>query len=186
MKTFSRIIFLFLLVILFSCQAKSSQNPKDYSDSLLVLPGATNILYAKANQCDQVTYNLSIDYPAPSVTDQLLKTLSDKGWSPLKEDYLNPGLPTSFVRGWSSYEDMTKKPTSIVYSWKTDWQNAKGDVLVYAMKYSYPANSKPDKSNLGVAVIFVEAKIAQEMKRASLEILSKSNKKQGDEKQNRN
>ena len=133
MIKYSRLIFLLLMVaVSFGC--KSSQNPKDYSDSLVVLPGARNINYGKVNKTDQIWYTIKVDYPATAVISTLLKQLSDKGWSPLKEDYLNPGLPTSIVRGWTQFEDGTKQPNDIVHSWSSDWQNTKGDVLMYILK----------------------------------------------------
>jgi hypothetical protein len=167
-----------LAVIISGCQTKASQDPKNYSGSLIVLPGALNINYAKVNNTDQVTYNLKVAYPAPEVISQLLKKTSDMGWSPLKEDFLNPGLPTSIVRGWSDYEDASRKPNTKVHSWQTDWQNKNGDVLIYGLKYRYPLNSQPDMSSMNVVAIYIPVKLAETMKKASLEMLDKYNKPQ--------
>ena len=170
--------FAFLAVIISSCQMTSNQDPKNYSGSLIVLSGATNINYAKVNDTDQVTYNLKAAFPAPEVIDQLLKKTSDMGWTPLKEDFMNPGLPTSIVRGWSDYEDASKKPNTKVHSWQTDWQNKNGDVLIFGLKYRYPLNSQPDMSSMNVVAIYIPAKLAETMKKASLEMLNKYNKPQ--------
>ena len=167
-----------LAVLVSGCQTKANQDPKNYSESLIVLSGATNINYAKVNNTDQVTYNLRAAYPAPEVTDQLLKKTNDMGWTPLKEDFMNPGLPTSIVRGWSDYEDASRKPNTKVYSWQTDWQNKNGDVLIYGLKYRYPLNSQPDMLSLNVVAIYIPAKLAETMKKASLEMLHKYNKPQ--------
>ena len=49
MKNHFRLIFLLLIVVV-SLGCKSSQNPKNYSDSLIVLPGALNISYDKISE----------------------------------------------------------------------------------------------------------------------------------------
>lgn len=168
-------IALLLVVIIYGCQTKSSQDPKKYSESLIILSGATNIDYAKVNKTDQVTFNLKADYPAAGIIDQLLKGTSDMGWTPLKEDFLNPGLPTSIVRGWSYYEDASRKPYTKVHSWQTDWQNKNGDVLIYRLRYRYPLNSQPEMSSMSVIAIYIPAPLAETMK-VSLETLNKNNK----------
>ncbi len=167
-----------LAILISSCQTKANQDPKNYSESLIVLAGATNISYAKVDNTDQVTYNLKAAYPAPEFIDQLLKKTNDMGWTPLKEDFLNPGLPTSIVRGWSDYEDASRKPNTKVHSWQTDWQNKNGDVLIYGLKYRYPLNSQPDMSSMNVFAIYIPAKLAETMKKASVEMLNKYNKPQ--------
>lgn len=178
MRSNFKIALLLIMIIVASCQSKPSQNPKDYSDSLLVLNNATNIFYAKVNQTDQVSYNLKADYPATEVINTILKNAEGKGWIPLKEDFLNPELPTSFVRGWSDYEDVSRKPNTKVHSWQTDWQNKNNDVLIIGLKYCYPLNSQPDMSSMTVNVIYIPAKLADTMKKASLEMLNKYNKPQ--------
>jgi hypothetical protein len=63
MKSHSQYLSIPILILFVGCQNKSSQNPREYSDALIVYPGATNIYYAKVNQSeasqtDQVTYML--------------------------------------------------------------------------------------------------------------------------------
>ncbi len=182
MKTFSRLIFLFLPVILFSCQAKSSQNPKDYSESLIVLPGASSISYEKVKNTDQVWYTLKVEYPAAEVINDLQKKINDKGWSSLKEDYLNPGIPTSAMRGWTKFDDVSKQPNTVVHSWNSDWQNKRGDILRYHLNYRYPINTQPDMTSLTVVAIYVPADVAKAIRQASLDMLKKYNKQNSGEK----
>jgi hypothetical protein len=172
------LLLLILLLAAVSLGCKSSQNPKDYSDSLVVISGAKNVNYGKVNKTDQVWFTLNVDYPADAVISALSKQLSDKGWSPLTESYLNPGIPTSFVRGWTQFEDGTKQPNEIVHTWSTDWQNKKGDILKYMLSYRYPNNAQVDMTSMSVVAIYVPADIAQALKKASLEMLNKYNKPQ--------
>jgi hypothetical protein len=183
MINYLRLVFVLLIaVVLLDCQTKSSQNPKDHSDSLIVLPGASNISYAKVNNAEQVWYTFKVEYPSSGAITGLQKKIDDKGWVTLKEDYLNPGLPTSAVRGWSKFEDVSKKPNNVVHSWNTDWQNKKGDVLRYHLNYRFPINGQPDMSSLTVVGIYVPAELAQAMRKASLDALKKYNRQNSDEK----
>jgi hypothetical protein len=177
MKKHSRLVFLLLAIVVFiGCQTKSSQNPKDYSDSLIVLPGASNISYGKVNNTDQVWYTLKVEHPASDVINGLQKKIDDQGWMALKEDYLNPGMPTSAVRGWSKFDDVSKQPHTVVHSWNSDWQNKKGDVLRYHLNYRHPINEQPDMSSLTVVAIYVPADVALAIRQASLDMLKKYNK----------
>jgi hypothetical protein len=166
-----------LLVVLFGCHTKSSQNPKDYSDSLLVLSGASDISYAKVGNTDQVMYTVKVEYPALNIINELQSKTDGKGWSPLKEDFMNPGIPTSIVRGWTKFEDASKQPITEVHAWVTDWQNKKGDILQYHLTYRYPIKSQPDMSSLKVVAIYFPADTAAALKKASFEMLQQYNKK---------
>ncbi len=174
----SRLIFLLLLVIFFGCQTKPSQNPKNYSDSLIILSGASNISYAKIDSTDQVMYTIKAEYPASTVINELQSKINGNGWSPLKEDFMNPGIPTSIVRGWTKFEDASKQPNTEVHAWVTDWQNKKGDILQYHLTYRYPIKSQPDMSSLKVVAIYIPADTAAALKQASIEMLNKYNKPQ--------
>lgn len=178
----SAISFLLIAFVCSGCKTQSSQNPKDYSDSLVVLSGAININYGKVNRTDQVWYNLKADYPATAVINQLLKTIEDKGWSPLKEDFMNPGMITSFVSGWSKYEDLSKQPNTIAHTWNSDWQNKNGDILKYVLGYRYPIKAQPDMSSLSVVAIYIPADLAKAMKQASLEMYKKYNQQNNEKK----
>ncbi len=167
-----------LLVVLYGCHAKSSQNPKGYSDSLIVLSGASNISYAKIGNTDQVMYTVKVEYPALDFINELRSKIDGKGWSPLKEDFMNPGIPTSIERGWTEFEDASKQPNTEVHAWVSDWQNKKGDVLQYHLTYRYPIKSQPDMSSLKVVGIYFPSDTAAALKKASIEMLNKYNKPQ--------
>lgn len=171
MKGYSQYIFILTVILFVGCQNKSSQNPKDYSDSLIIYPDATNVFHAKVNQTEQVTYNLKVSYPASEVINVISKNIEGNGWVPLKESFLNLGIPTSFVRGWTIFEDGAKQPNVVVHSWHSDWKNKNEDIPEYILSYSYPVNTQPDLSSLSVVAIFIPSDTATAMEKASLEIL---------------
>ena len=131
----------------------------------------------RLNKTDQVWYVLKVDYPATEVINQLLKKLEDKGWTPLKEDFMNPGMQTSFASGWSKYEDLSKQPNMIAHSWNSDWQNKNGDILKYVLGYRYPIKAQSDMSSLSVVAIYIPVNVAQAMKQSSLDMYRKYNQK---------
>ena len=154
------LIFIFV-ILLFGC-SKSSQSPSEYSDSLIILDGASNVRYEKLNGSDQVYYKIHAEYPAKGNIAELNRRLEVKGWKPLKTDWLNPEIPTSHVRGWTDFVDGTTKPNQKVYSWNSDWTNSKEDMLIFVLRYSHPVKETPSRNELNVIGIFMPEKLAKQ------------------------
>lgn len=173
--TFLQAIF-FAAVLTLGCQSRSSQEPKDYPDALLVLPGASKVAYEKVNRTDQVSYKLKTDYPAAGTVDAILQHAGAKGWTPLKESYLNPGTPTSLARGWVTHESALQQPDGVVHSWKMEWQNRDKDILAYILTFRNSRDAKPELSSLSIVAVYVPAAVAGTMHQASLEVLRKQRK----------
>ena len=154
------LIFIFV-ILLFGC-SKSSQSPSEYSDSLIILDGASNVRYEKLNGSDQVYYKIHAEYPAKGNIAELNRRLEVKGWKPLKTDWLNPEIPTSHVRGWTDFVDGTTKPNQKVYSWNSDWTNSNEDMLIFVLRYSHPVQETPNRNELNVIGIFMPEKLAKQ------------------------
>jgi hypothetical protein len=85
----------------------------------------------------------------------------------LKEDWLNPGLPSSHVRGWTYYEDETKKPATSVRAWGAEWENGAHDILTYLLEYRCLENacsSTLDLRDMRVVAIYIPADLAERTK----------------------
>ena len=120
-------------------------------EELIPLKGAENVRYDKgAYRSLHVGYGFIEKYPARDVLSQIAGRLKKLGWEPLKEDWLNPGVPSSHVRGWTEYVDGTVKPERQVHAWKAQWKNRAGDVVAYSFRYSYPQDGKADLQSLWV------------------------------------
>ena len=155
-KKIKRISIAFcILILILSCSEQSSQSASDYSDSLIILTGASNVQYYKSYGQDQISYKILKQYPAQDTITALNTRLEAKGWKPLKIDWLNPDIPTSHVRGWGSYIDGTTNPELKVHTWKSDWKNENEDILTYALSYSYPSNGKPNMVELKVIGLYI-------------------------------
>jgi hypothetical protein len=109
-----------ILVLTLSCREQNRQSASNYSDSLIVLKGASNVHYHKVYGQDQISYKIFNKHPAKDTISELNTRLESKGWKPLKENWLNPGVPTSHIRGWGSYIDGTTNPELKVHSWHSD------------------------------------------------------------------
>lgn len=161
-----RLLFLFILLILSLSEMSGAndQDPAAYSDALVVASGAEDVRYMKYEGTDQISYRLQVDYPAHNVIETISQSLKDKGWEPLKEDFLNPGLPSSHVRGWTNFTDATRSPERRVHQWLAQWENDQQDIVCYGLRYEYPQDETPNLKSLHVHGIFVPAPLAKEMR----------------------
>jgi hypothetical protein len=161
-----------LLSLLVGC--KNSQ-PKIYNHSkaFIILKNAEETFYdLRDGGSIQLSYKLKEDYPASSVLKEISTQLSAAGWQPLKEDFLNPGQPSSHVKGWSNFEDASRSPTKIRYSWMGSWEDKYGNIVTYILIYEFPKNKKKNLSDLQIHEIYEPASlvalIKQELKKQKL------------------
>lgn len=136
-------------------------------DALEVVPGASSVAFKKLGPLWQVYYDVKAPYPAEAVLEQLRHQLTQRGWRPLKEDFLNPGLPSSHVTGWQSFGDGTTKPATLVQQWLAQWDDANGDVLVYAFQYRYNRQGSPDLDTVHVFGSYSSRAVADEQRKAA-------------------
>jgi hypothetical protein len=144
---FLALSFLMLAVPKWGCAQTDDVTAKD---ALILVHGASRVVYKKLGPLSQVYYEVNTPYPAQGVLDELRDQLAKRGWRPLKEDFLNPGLPSSHVTGWQSFGDRTTTPRTFVKQWLADWENGKGDVVVYGLRYRYKDEMNQDSNTLRV------------------------------------
>ena len=169
-------LFSFIALLCISgCGGAEQKRPVNYPDALILLPNATDVKYYELGGSLQITYKIKADYPAASVIEGISNKLKQDNWHILKEDFLNPGSPSSHVSGWSSYENATKSPTQIDHLWKADWENKSGDIVTYAFLYQYGKKENKDLNNLTVYGIFISAPLAKQSRAEIAELMKKSN-----------
>lgn len=147
-----------LCIFLFVC---SPGTEKDLPKSLLIYKGATNVSTYKEGSIHQLSYKLSVKYPADEVIAFVREVLKREGWHALEDDYLNPGLTSSHVTGWNSHQDGTGKVTLKVHQWLAQWKNNAGDVVWYVFRYTYPLQADPDMDTLDVFASYFPSDIAR-------------------------
>lgn len=142
------------LVFAFGLSACRRGNTARHTDALIVCPGAEGVNWEQFQDTHQLAYQVKVGYPADSMIACISKKLSENGWQPLKEDFWNPGLPSSQVRGWTHFTDVTVHPEAAVDAWVAQWQNQAGDVAWYYLQYRYPPQ---DRYTLFVNAGFIPA-----------------------------
>lgn len=148
------------------CQQSPNGDGKIQS-FFVVVPGATGIKQSIFQGKDQIIYHVQSEYPADDVLSTISIRLKKLGWEPLAEDWLNPGLPSSRVRGWVYFEDATTKPATSVRAWGEDWENSTHDILSYMLDYTCPDNrcsSTLNLRDLRVVAIRIPADLAKRIK----------------------
>jgi hypothetical protein len=129
--------------------------------SLLVYPKAEQVRYDDKDGAWWVYYSVQAEYPAEGVLRFIRTELKRQGWWPLKEDVLNPGLPSSHVTGWQDYVDSRTSPKTQVRKWIAQWKNARGDVVWYVLKYQYPKGTLPIPKTVNVMGNYYPARLVQ-------------------------
>jgi len=121
------------------------------SESLIVLDGATQLQRGPgAYWSFYVAYALTEKHPASNAIQQISSRLKSLGWTPLQDDWLNPELPSSHVRGWTDFIDGTTTPMHHVHQWGAQWQDKSGNIVDYTLRYSYPESGIPDIHSLWI------------------------------------
>ena len=157
-------------VFVMSCNRNDIIIPNNYSDALYVEAGAKSIEYQKLYGSDQLYYKIIIDYPANTLINNIGVHLKSRGWEKLEYDYLNPGIPSSHVSGWSDFEDISTEHPKVVYHWLAQWINVHGDIVVYSLKYSWQRNGVPYKQLLSAVAIYLPASIVKLQKEEAFRI----------------
>ena len=119
-----------------------------------------------------VQYVASIPYPADAFLCEIQAAATAAGFSPLPESWLNPGIPSSVYRGWSSYYDSTKTPAANVHMWQAERTNGSKDILSYSLWYVSASSSQsstgpvptPSHSAVNVTAGFIPSAMASAIK----------------------
>lgn len=134
----------FLALFLVGCKKDtSSRNP-----ALLLYNGASDVHFYDHDPIEQLSYTVTIEFPAKEVIAWIKDQLAIQGWQPLDESYLNPGIKSSHITGWHSFVDGTTHPKLRIHQWLAEWRNIDGDTLTYGFQYKYPEKGIKDLKKL--------------------------------------
>jgi hypothetical protein len=135
----------------------------------MVPKGATDVVARSDGKAAAVEYRMSAPYPAEGFLAKVVARMEQRGWKSTETDLLNPTIPSSNVRGWTSYVDGRVSPHVGVHQWLGDWRNQEGDVVSYALRYSSAADDPtrkpppPNNSDLHVTAFLIPAHQAKAM-----------------------
>jgi hypothetical protein len=117
-----------------ACDQQGAPNEHLRPEALIVLDGAYEIENRDENE-GTVLYKVNEPYPAGPAVETIRRRLESRGWRPLSEDFLNPGVPTSLVRGWGNYEDRTGAVPVEVHQWTAQWEDDSKRIVWYVLTY---------------------------------------------------
>jgi hypothetical protein len=137
-------------LLFLGCNSAHEKEAANFSDSLIVVSDAKDVHYTKVYGSDQLYFQITAEYPAKAVLDDISQKLQMKGWKPLPESYLNPSMPSSHIKGWQDFIDGTQSPERKVHQWLAQWENKNGDILFLTLRYSYPTHGKANLKALTV------------------------------------
>jgi hypothetical protein len=160
-------VILMAVVIALAC-GRTEVPPR----SLVVMSGARGVVYSSYGGTEQVRYELTEKYPAKHTLKQISDELAEQGFKPLRDDFQNPGHPSSHVTGWNFFTDRTRNRNEAVRRWIAQWSNSSGDVVDYNLEYRWPGPSAgapigpgglfaPTTDRLQVYGIYMPAKLAK-------------------------
>ena len=165
-----RIPVLLLLLGSVACAARHYTviEPRELPSVLQPLAGASSVLADRQEDTSVwVHYQLEEKYPARGIVESIGRRLTESGWQPLQYDLLNPKIPSSHTRGWTSFGDDTAKPPGVVDQWLAHWRNAEGDAVMYEFRYVSPSQRaprsvlEPDNAHLLVVGALIPARIVR-------------------------
>jgi len=137
--------------------------------ALIVFPDATFVSFNQLGESTQVLYQVNTPYPAEEVLKYINTRLVHDRWIPLQNDYLNPGIRSSHVRGWGSFIDGTTLPKTKVRQWLAQWKNPEGDIVWFRFQYRSGVVGVEDLNTLRVAGTYVPRQIAEAQLKAATE-----------------
>jgi hypothetical protein len=164
-----------LLPLVLLASPPSRGGPADGSGGLIVLPRAKAVVHRPDKGMQTVTYRLKMPYVSETAVASIRAAVEKKGWRPLQEDFLNPGLPSSHVRGWGTVIDGTVMPNQRLHAWHGQWSNSSGDVLLYHLEYHCPLDDRVHSDTLDVVGAFIPKTVYERIK-AELEAAQASPK----------
>ena len=139
----------------------------------IVVNGATDVRTSdEGNGRYGLMYQVEAAFPAKAITDQIRAALAPSRWQPLSDDWLNPGHPGGYSRGWTSFGDATKSPQEFVHVWNAQWRDEAGDIIDYSIRYRSPLPARslsldtPANSTLYVLVGYTSASVVTAMRKA--------------------
>lgn len=130
-----------LLILLLTGCGPSAEQQVRRNRAFYLAPGAHRFWFSSRKGLTQVSYLAPEPYPAGRFLRNLKLRLTKAGWKPLNEDFLNPGIPSSNVRGWTDFRDATRKPEEEVRQWAADWER-NGEIVTYFLHYRWPEGSE--------------------------------------------
>jgi hypothetical protein len=131
-----------------ACDHASEQLRTKLPAGLVLLPGAQQVTHGGDDRSVSIGYEVDLPFPAGALLDAVNRALGEH-WPPLNDLWLNPGVPSSHVTGWTYFPDGR-------HYWSGQWRSADDRMVEYVLQYqsATPGDghtlSQPDNARLRV------------------------------------
>jgi hypothetical protein len=98
------LLALLLFILLPGLSRRWSSQEQQEAVGLFIAAGARHVERMERGGIHEVTYEVDAAYPASSFLCELSAYLDQRHWRGLREDALNPGMPSSLVDGWGDLD----------------------------------------------------------------------------------
>jgi|DewCreStandDraft_4_1066084.scaffolds.fasta_scaffold79565_1 hypothetical protein len=168
-------------IMVFGCQQKDPdiQNwpyskerpdwPSDVIASLWIPQAAREVRYYTRPDNYQITSEVDICLPASELIDEMVDYMVRKNWKRLETDFLNPHLndKPNYARPyeslWMKWGHYYAQDGAEVYQWIDDWQDAKGNIVRYGLRYKSRPKVKIEKCVCDVSAIYIPVEIIKKL-----------------------
>jgi hypothetical protein len=161
-------------VALVGCASESktkNESLPQLPSALVVAPSAVGFFpWTRRDGQIGVTYMVREEFPANGLFARIRTALPAPEWRPLQNDWLDPAKPSSHQTGWVAFTDGTKKPPRGIHVWLGQWQDSKGNIALYVLRYdsmdekrSAASRNIPDNASLSVTAVWIPGRVAEHM-----------------------
>lgn len=153
MRIIRTAVLAWCVVSLVGCASHQPNWPQHVYEGIWIPKQAKNIRYSYEG-IYKVFYDISVCYPAKELIDEIVKVMTSRGWTRLESDPLRAPekIPLNHSRTpsdqWNYGLDIDY---GRVYGWKESWQDRKGNIVSYALKYK-PAGGEAIETTCSLAV----------------------------------
>jgi hypothetical protein len=122
------------------------------SDELVRVPGSMSVVCGVEGRRQTVTYEVDEPLPATRTLGLIRAEMRKRNWTPLREDFVNPGMRSSHLTGWRSFEE----DGNLVRQWLAQWSAPDGRIAWYELLYSSPRGDSKRPSRLKVNAALID------------------------------
>jgi hypothetical protein len=152
-------ISLMLFLSVLACKSHTPNWPEHVLTNMLVPVEAKEVSYYMIGPSYQVKYEMNECYPATGFINEMVRRMTNSGWKRLDYDYLNPKVKLHHARApdglWGILMD---RDGTNVNQWFDDWEDPRGNIMRYILRYRRKESITEKTCNLDVYVIYVPRK----------------------------
>lgn len=125
-------ILLFAAITVAGCVAQKEIWPPEVLNDMWA-PKESQIVERHHRGTYEMVYTVNVCYPAKNVTDDMVNSMTLRGWERLSYDPYNPWIsPNSGLSRWNRTMD---KDYRVGYGWLDYWEDREKNVIEYHFKY---------------------------------------------------